>query len=173
MKSKTARSLIGPNVPTDRKLRAEQVGVDRGADEPDHRPAARVGEAVEIEPLIAVLPDRDRALALGRPSSAARSIRSPQGREPEAREGRRRIGFRPTRCSSNAQISTGRSGFSARRSPTRLASPSHGVNVVKHLRNCHLGSPCLFWIQSSSPLSPCGQGDRITSHPVGCRTPAP
>ena len=47
--------------------RAEQVGVDRGADEPDHRPGARVDEAVEIEPLLAVLPDRDRALALGRP----------------------------------------------------------------------------------------------------------
>ncbi len=48
--------------------RAEQVGVDRGADEPDHRPGARVDEAVEVEPGVAVLADRDRALALGRPS---------------------------------------------------------------------------------------------------------
>ena len=31
----------------------------------------------------------------------------------------------------------------------------------------------LFWIQGSSPSSPCGRDDRITSHPVGCTAPAP
>ena len=47
--------------------RAEQVGVDHAADEPDHRPGARMDEAVKVEPRVAVLPDRARALALGRP----------------------------------------------------------------------------------------------------------
>src|SRR4029450_5386176 len=84
--------------------RTEQVGVDRGADEPDPRPGARVDEAVEIEPLVAVLPDRDRALALGRPlspqdrlqtdavESAASNRRTPRPR-PAARGSRR--GARP------------------------------------------------------------------------------
>ena len=45
------------------------------------------------------------------------------GRWPLGAHCRRRTGFRPSRCSSNAQTSTGRSGLSVRCSPTRLASP--------------------------------------------------
>jgi hypothetical protein len=41
---------------------AQEIGVDRGADEPNHRPAARVDEAVEIEPLEPVLAEGDQAL---------------------------------------------------------------------------------------------------------------
>src|SRR6187549_2424590 len=46
---------------------AQEIGVDRGADEPNHRPAARVDEAVEIEPLEPVLAAGDRALPFGCP----------------------------------------------------------------------------------------------------------
>ena len=46
-----------------RQHRAEEHGVDGVAHEPDHLAGARVDEAVEVEPLVAVPPDRDRPLS--------------------------------------------------------------------------------------------------------------
>ena len=65
-------------------------------------------------------------------------------------------------------------GWAAAAALRASRSPSHGASVVKLLRNRHLWPRCLFWIQGSSPFSPCGRDDgRITSHPVGRTAPAP
>ena len=64
-------ALAGPDLLGERgQHRAEQLGVHPGADEPDHLAGARVDEAVEVEPLVAVPPDRDRPPAPRRPPPA-------------------------------------------------------------------------------------------------------
>src|SRR3982750_3507179 len=51
--------------------RAEQLGVHRAANEPDHLAGAGMDEAVEeVEPLVAGVPDRDRPPPFGRPLPA-------------------------------------------------------------------------------------------------------
>src|SRR4051812_28276135 len=69
-----------------RQQRAEQRGVDAIGDEPHNLAGGWPDEAIEIEPLVAVV-------ATGDGTAGAQTLR--------------RIGFRPRRCSSNAQTSTG------------------------------------------------------------------
>jgi hypothetical protein len=69
-----------------RQERAEQRGVDAIGDEPHDLASGWSDEAVQIKPLVAVMTAGGRAAAAWRPD---------------------RIGFRPRRCSSNAQTSTG------------------------------------------------------------------
>ena len=66
--------------------RAEQRSVDAVGDEPHDLAGGGPDEAVQIKPLVAVMATGDGAAAARRPD---------------------RIGFRPRRCSSNAQTSTG------------------------------------------------------------------
>jgi hypothetical protein len=69
-----------------RQERTEQRGVDAVGDEPHDLARGGPDEAVQIEPLVAVM--------------AA-------GGQPRGAQTLRRIGFSPRRCSSNAQTSTG------------------------------------------------------------------
>ena len=100
----------------------EEPLAQAGGQEPDRLARGRLDEGGDVQPLVTVVPERDRPLArgpLGLPSIRLRRT------EPSASlaQTRRRTGFSPRRCSSSAQTSTGRSGCAALAWATALSSP--------------------------------------------------